>query len=95
MKKWEHYKEADLPAPVPPPNDCQELTLRKPFGGGTYQMKYNVIKKAKNSTLIEAYTKLVRVQAASRIYWEAIDVEAYERRVETRLIEQALTAYES
>lgn len=93
MKKWEHYKEADLPAPVPPPKDYKELALRKPFGNGTYKMKYNVIRKAKNSTLIEAYTKLVRVQADTRIYWETLDVAPYERRVETRLIEQPRPAF--
>lgn len=87
MNKWEHYKEAELPQAVPPPEEYRELILRKPFGNGCYRIKCNVIRKAKNSTLIEAYTKLVRVQSENRIYWASLAVEPYQRRVETRLIE--------
>lgn len=87
MTNWEHYKEEDLPPPVEPPENYNELVLRKPFGNGRYRIKCNVIKKAQNSTLIEAYTKLVRVQSESSIYWAAIPVKAYQRRVPTRLIE--------
>lgn len=87
MTKWECYKEADLPAAVPPPDEHKELILRKPFGSGRYRIKCNIIKKAKNSTLIEAYTKLVRVQGANQIYWASISVAPYQRRVPTRLID--------
>lgn len=85
--KFECYDEDNLPLPVPLPESYRNLTLKKPFGQGTYQLKCNIIKKSEDSTLIEAYNRLVRVRCKDGIHWQCISVQPYQRRVPTRLIE--------
>lgn len=85
-KNFMYFKENELPEPVPLPSEYRELVLKQPFGQGNYTLKYNIIRQSKETTLIEAYTRLVRVGCSDGIHWENITVEPYERRIETRLI---------
>ena len=87
MPNYECYDESCLPLPVPAPAEHKELILKKPFGQGTYRLKCNVVKKSKDSTLIEAYNRLVRVRCKNGIHWQCISVPPYTRRVPTRYIE--------
>lgn len=87
MKNFEYYKESDLPEPTPLPAEYNEITLKMPFGQGRYKLKCRVLKKAKESTLIEAYSRLVRVGCEDGIHWQSINVKPYTRRVPTRYVE--------
>lgn len=86
-KNFEYYKECDLPEPVPLPEEYRELVMKQPFGQGRYRLKCNVVRKSKETTLIEAYSRLVRVECNDGIHWRNINVEPYMRRVPTHYID--------
>lgn len=81
------YKENELPDPISPPTEYMELSMKQPFGQGSYRLKYNIIRKSKETTLIEAYSRLVRVWCKDGIHWQTLDVAPYTRRIPTHYIE--------
>lgn len=87
MANWLYFKEENLPNPVELPESYREVVLKKPFGKGSYRLRCNILKKSKQTTLVEAYSRLIRVGGKDGIYWMNINVEPYKRRIPTYYIE--------
>lgn len=84
------YKEYDVPAPVLPPEHYSELILKKPWGRGSYRLKCKIIKISPQTTLIEAYSRLVKIRDGEGYYhFHNINVAAYRRRVKTYLVKSS------
>lgn len=90
MATWQEVKEREideLQLPKPPEN-CKEVVLPLPFGKGSYRLKYDEIRRARNTTLVTAYNRLVRVVSGNNMYWRSLPVEPYQRRIPTHVIER-------
>ena len=75
MANWPHYRAGRLPTPVPLPDKYIEVHLRKPYGKGGYKLRCNIIKISNQTTLVEAYSRLVRVDIGDGISWVNLNVE--------------------
>lgn len=86
------YKQRNLPEPVAPPDEYKEILLTQPYGKGRYRLKCNIIKISQETTLVEAYSRLVRVCNGRSVHFSSINVEPYHRRVPTyRVSERYMT----
>lgn len=90
MSTMQHFTEYNLPASVPPPEDYSEIILKKPWGRGSYRLKCKVIKISKQTALIEAYSRLVKVRDHDGYYhYQILNVTPYRRRVKSYYVQSS------